>query len=250
MKLKFLSLAALGLSLAPTQAGTISLSSPLTTDASSGISSSNTYTHAVSGGLPATVNGVVFADQSPASNLANFTWISSGGKNEIENNRNTWNPAAGGVTGAGLLSLLDSFTYAGGGAAAGSTQRFSLLGLSIGQTYDTRVYIRMWDTGGSGRTIDFSMSHGAEVNTFSGPEDRPGAVLGTGNNDQAYYVNYRFTALATTLNIDANVPAGAPLNSGSFHMFGITNQVVPEPSSVTLTLALGLLGIMRRRRSS
>ena len=83
---------------------------------------------------------------------------------------------------------------------------------------------------------------------MTGLEDRPGTVLGTGNNNQAYYLNYRFTSLAATLDIDATVPAAALGDSGSFHMFGISNQVVPEPSSMTLAMALGLIGIARRRR--
>ena len=229
------------------QAGTFSLSAPLTTDAASGISTANTYTHTVSGGLPATVNGVVFADQSPDTTVPNFTWTSAT-KNDVTNNAGTWVAATGGVTGAGLISLLNSFTYAGGGADPGATQRFSLAGLTVGKVYDTRLYIRMWDTGGSGRPIDFKFTHGSETNSISGLEDRPGIVLGTGINNQAFYLNYRFTSLATTLDIDTTVPAAATAGSGSFHMYGLSNQVVPEPSSMTLALALGLIGIARRRR--
>ena len=94
------------------QAGTFSLSAPLTTDAASGISTANTYTHTVSGRTAATVNGVVFADQSPDTTVPNFTWTSAT-KNEVVNNANTWVAATGGVTGAGLITLLNSFTYAG-----------------------------------------------------------------------------------------------------------------------------------------
>jgi hypothetical protein len=247
MKKIILSIAAAGLAVGSLQAGTFSLSAPLTTDAASGIATSNTYTHAVSGGLAATVNGVVFAEQNATSTLANFTWTSPT-KSVVLNNAGTWVAATGGVTGSGLISLLNSFTYAGGGADPGATQKFSLLGLTVGQTYDTRLYIRMWDTGGSGRPIDFKYTHGSETDSVAGLEDRPGTVLGTGNNNEAYYLNYRFTAKATTLDIDATVPAAALAGSGSFHMFGVTNQVVPEPSSMTLALGLGLIGLARRRR--
>ena len=120
--------------------------------------------------------------------------------------------------------------------------------MTVGKIYDTRLYIRMWYTGGTGRPIDFKFTHGSETNSISGLEDRPGTVLGTGNNNQAFYLNYRFTSLATTLDIDTTVPAAATAGSGSFHMYGLSNQVVPEPSSMTLALALGLIGIARRRR--
>ena len=93
------------------------------------------------------------------------------------------------------------------------------------------------------------MTNGAEIDTFSGPEDRPGDVLGTGNQHQAYYVNYRYTALATNLAINTAVPAGAAVDSGSFHMYALTNQVVPEPTTAaSLALALGVIGGLRRRR--
>jgi hypothetical protein len=237
----------LGLLLVPALAGSVSLSGPLSDDASSLISSSNTYTHAISGGAAATVNGVAFSAMTSAVTPANISWVSAT-KAEIGNNLGDWVPANGGVTGAGLVSLLSSFTYAPGGAAAGSFQTFTLSGLTIGTTYDTRLYIRVWDTEASGRPIDFTMTNGAEVDTLAGPEDRPGDVLGTGNQQQAYFVNYRYTAQGTTLDINTAVPAGAAVDSGSFHLYGLTNQVVPEPGT-TLCLALaGLAGIVRRRR--
>jgi hypothetical protein len=103
--------------------------------------------------------------------------------------------------------------------------------------------------GTSGRPIAFTMTNGAEVDPFSGPEDRPGDVLGTGNQHQAYYVNYRYTAQTTDLIINAAVPAGSPVGSGSFHLYALSNQVVPEPTTAaSLALALGLIGGLRRRR--
>jgi hypothetical protein len=253
MKKILLPLLCLGLALASASAGVISVSAPLTTDASTGISAANTYTHAISGGSAATVNGVNFVLLSSAVTPANFTWVSNnaGNKAEVVNNPGDWVAATGGVTGPGLISLLNSFTYAPQGAQPGNSQTFTLSGLILGTTYDARLYIRTWDTEASGRPIDLRFTHGAEVNTApTSPEDRPGTVLGTNNQHQAFYVNYRYTALATTLVIDATVAAAGGVDSGSFHLYALSNQVIPEPSTAAaLALALGLFGGARRRRS-
>lgn len=233
-------------------AGTVSIGGPLTTDESTGISPSNVYTHVISGGSAATVNGVVFSVLNANETPPGITWDSTGNKGNIlleQNNIGDWLPADGGVTGAGLLGLLSSFTYAPQGAEAGSSQTFTLAGLNPGTVYDTRLYIRVWDTEGSGRPIAFTMTNGAEVDLFGGPEDRPGQILGTNNDHQAYYVNYRFQAQGETLVINAAVPGDAPANSGSFHLYALTNQVVPEPGTAALLGVVALAGLNRRRRA-
>ena len=250
MKTSLVSGLLFALGVVPLTAGTVSLGSPLTDDASSLISPANTYTHAISGGTTATINGVPFQQLQSGVIPANFLWVSTGSQDQVQNNNGDWVPANGGVTGAGLIDLLESFTYSGTGANAPSSQTFTLSGLIAGTTYDTRMYIRVWDTEASGRPIQFTMTNGAEIDTFAGLEDRPGDVLGTGNQHHAYFVNYRYTAQGNSLLINAAVPATAPVDSGSFHMYGLTNQVVPEPgTAASLALALGLVGMIRRRRA-
>jgi len=229
-------------------AGTISLSGPLTDDASTLISPANVYTHAISGGPAAvSVNGVNFSSLTSSVTPPNFTWDSPT-KGEINNNLGQWIPADGGVTGPALISLLSGFTYAPGGAAPESSQSFTLSGLTIGTPYDARLYIRVWDVGTSGRPIAFTMTNGAEVDSFAGLEDRPGTVLGTGNQHQAYFVNYQFVAQSANLVITAAVPSDAPENSGSFHLYALTNQVVPEPTTALCLALAGVASVMRRRR--
>jgi hypothetical protein len=243
----------LGFALGQASAGDFSLSGPLTDDASSLIDPANIYTHAISGGTAATVNGVNFEVLSPGVTPVNFSWTSTGGQNEVLNNNGDWNPGLGGVTGSGLISLLQSFTYAGAGANAGQSQTFTLSGLVPGTLYDTRLYIRTWDTEASGRPIDFTFTNGAEIDTYNGLlEDRPGTVLGTLNEQQAFFLQYEFTAQGTDLIINAAVPSAAVADSGSFHLYGLSTQVVPEPATVALlVLGIGLFSMSRmghRRR--
>jgi hypothetical protein len=229
-------------------AGELTLSAPLTDDASSGISTGITYTHAISGGTAVTVNGVSFEALTPDSTPANFSWDTGGlNKNMVVDNFGDW--ADGGtVTGPETIALLKDFTYSSDGANQPASQTFTLSGLTVGEVYDLRVYIRPWDTEGSGRLIDFTLTNGTEVDTTSGPEDRPGTVLGTGDELSAYYLSYVYTAQQDNIVLNAAVGSDEA-NSGSFHMYGLTNQVVPEPTSALL-LCLGalLLGLVRRRR--
>ncbi len=207
----------------------VTVSPPIKDDCSSGITDMVEYTHKISGGTAATVNGVAFDLMTDQLEPAGMVWTASGGKNIIANNNGDWNPAAGGVTGQDMRSLMAGFTYSGGGAEPGSTQNFTLSGLTAGNTYDLRLYIRVWDTEGSGRPIDLSFTNGADVVVASpdggAPEDRPSLVLMDGNDHQAYFVNFRYTAQGSEVQIDANVPATAPPGSGSFHMYALTNEV-------------------------
>ncbi len=229
------------------QAGSISTSGPLTDDASTGISSSKTYTHAISGGKAVTVNGVSFATLRPDTTPANFSWNTNGAsKNEVVNNNGDWNPAAGGVTGAGLIDLLGSFTYSGSGDAYPSSQTFTLTGLTPGNKYNTRMYIRTWDTEGSGRPINLYFTNGGDANGIGNlQEDRPSQFVA--NDQGAYYVNYEYTALSTELKIDATVSEAGGAGSGSYHLYGLTNELVPEPSAISLA-GLAVLGLFSQRR--
>ena len=204
----------------------------VTDEISTGIKSSDTYTHKISGGSAATVNGVSLDVLDTVTTPANFAWNgNAGGKNIIGPaiNNGTWVPASGNVTGDGNFQLFGTFTYSGGGAAPGNSQQFTLSALEVGLAYEMRVFIRKWDDG-TVRPQYLKFTNGAQVTNFYILEDRPGTVLGNGNHNSAYYISYTYVAQSTTLTLDATV-ANVSSGDGSFHMYGMTNRIAgPIPS--------------------
>lgn len=210
----------------PAEAGVIGFGPAFTDDASTGISTLKAYTHTVSGGEAVSVNGVGFDLLNSNTTPPNFAWDAQGkNRNELTNNNGDWKPALGGVTGPEIQGLLNDFTYSSNGDVAGSHQSFSLSGLSPGTAYESRLYIRVWDTEGSGRPIDFTFTNGSETDTVSILGDRP-ANQGYPSNHSAYYLAYAYTAQGTTMTIDAAVPPNASGKSGSLHHYAMSNEVV------------------------
>lgn len=228
------------------QAGTISVSPVITSDATSGIDVTNNYTHAISGSTAQTVNGVVFDALTPAATPANFTWDSSTNKSNLVNNFGAWDHSA--LAGQGVELLLRDFTFAGDGAAVGQSQTYTLSGLTPNTAYEARVYIRKW-ANDTTRDMTLTFTNGAEVDAITFREDRAEEPpISLPARDDAYYLSYAFTAEGTEMSINAEVAAGG---NGSFHLYALTNHdVIPEPTSLVLALLglVGLLGCGRRRR--
>ena len=209
-------------------AGEISFSGDLTDDESSGISSFKVYTHTISGGAAATINGVEFdlldGNQTPSE----FDWEVSSVKNQLQNNNGGWDPFGGGVEGPGLQSLLGSFTFNNDGNP-GSNQTFTLTGLTPGQEYEARIYCRKWSDG-SERTQEVTFTAGDQSSdSILFAEDRPEEdPIGVSFRESAYYISYTYTAdAAASLSIRFDV-TGAQ-GTGSFHMYGLSNEVLGDP---------------------
>ena len=219
----------------PTNAGSVPTALPtgfaygtVTDEASTGISADQNYTHKINGGGAVNVNGVDLDALTPDETPANFAWEASGSKNIIAPiNNGNWSPEGGNVTGDSNLTLFGSFTYSGSGPNPGSTQQFVLSGLQAGQTNELRLFIRKW-ANDTIRPALLKFTNGAQVNEIFVLEDRPGTMLGTGNDNSAYFINYRYVASGTELVIDVAVP-NVPSANGSFHMYALTNRVVPLP---------------------
>lgn len=223
----------------------------LTSDETSGISGSKFYTHKISGASPATVNGVTFDVLTVAAAVADFTWTASinetmaAARAEIVDGitpaGNTWVPGVSGVTGAGLTELLRGFVYGSTADLPGRSQRYLLSNLAPGQAYDVRLYVRPWaPAAGSGRPLSLTFTNGTQTVNAYVLEDRPGSMLNNGNQHSAYYLSFPYTAQGTELVIDAVVPATTLAVSGSWHLYGLTNEgigLVPVTFEITgLTL--------------
>ena len=220
----------------PVDVGSLPTSTPtgialgiVTDEVSTGISADKTFTHKISGGGSATVNGVILDALTDSVTPADFTWTAPGGKNIVSPiNNGTWSPAGGNVTGPGNLNLFGGFSYSGGGGGVGGTQSFTLSNLQIGLSYELRLYIRKWDNG-TVRPQALKFTNGAAVTNYYILEDRPGTVLSNNNDDSAYYISYAYVAQGTSIVVQATVP-NVSSASGSLHMYGLINCLTTPPA--------------------
>lgn len=239
------------------RAGVISVQG-ISSDADSGISSSNSYTLALDPGdaTGATVNGVAFAPMTATTGTSatatyngnTYTYTISGGT--LNNTSgNTGNFTASG----NLQTMLSDFVY-GGAASATGTLTLPATTLTAGQTYDARLYIRNWNN--NTRTINVNFDEdgagplGASTGDFNAdaPTSVPASIGGPfASNAQAYYIDYRYTAVAgQPLTMTVTMASG----SDTFHFYGFTNQAVPEPATLGLVALAGGALLLRRRRGA
>ncbi len=203
----------------------------LSDDASTGISTAKTYTHAISGGAATTLNGVAFAPLTAGETPANLIWdlATAGGAGVIVDNLGEWDPEAGGVTGEGLVSLLSSFTFPTGKTPSGY-QDFVLTGLVPGQQYELSLFMRTWDLDGPGRPIDLHFINGQDTRQLTGPilVDRPDISFPDASVHAACVIRYRYTADAGEVTLRAQIPSTEDPTvegTGGLHLYGLANAV-------------------------
>ncbi len=231
------------------QAGMISIKDiPATgSDAGSGISTSNTYTHTLDLGTGSgilSINEVAFTRVSDFSGTVNgFGYSYTVAGSAQKNAGGERSPAA---TDGNMATMLSDFfnPYSLNG---NETETLTLSGLTAGTAYSMRVYYRptTWDA------INPGLGTG-RVNTVTFNGDDANASIKVYEDDgyAAHYLQYDFNATGTSVTftsteVDTNV------NNG-FHIYGVTNQVmIPEPNILVLLIS-GLIGLMayawRKRR--
>jgi hypothetical protein len=208
------------------QAGTFTIVDlPATgTDAAIGISTSKTYTHTFDFGAnaPVTINGVVFERGPTASLTALYTGTSRQGYGyTLSETRATMNlpvhagndPSA--QADGDSAELLRDMVYQGT-PNPGDAERLTLSNLVAGTTYSTRFYYRTWTLPSDpSRVINISAdgeTHGTLSDTFRLSEDAGGS----------HYLDYTFTADST----DVTFQFAATVYNYSFHIYGLTNEVI------------------------
>ena len=170
----------------------------ITNDSDSGISSANSYTHAIDFGVnnaDTTINGVTFNKYTTGANgTLNFSAAYSAGSalDMFQNNNH-------GVTGQ-LANLMQDMIF-NNGNTVDSTATWTLSGLTAGMTYETRIYTRTWASSAAERdaTIVFDHDGAGAVSVSAGRINQDNATespVGLGNFNDAYYISYTYTALA------------------------------------------------------
>ncbi len=195
----------------------------VTNDADSGITSDKTYTHALDWGASgaATVNGVAFAtdmNQSVGgrSNSGTRTYGAAG------SHPGSTPPAVSGS----VAGVFQDMVY--GGPDPGHIE---LTGLTAGNWYNVKLYDRPWD-GSNGRSSSYVYDVGgngsAEFTTPVIDQNHSEYAPVSLASNVSWVTSYIYQADATgklRLSID-----GAPNQSGTYHLYGLTNEVVPAGS--------------------
>lgn len=183
--------------------GMFSQSAPLgngNLDTSVGLLSSKTYLNAVNiNGGGVTINGVAFSGASGA-NPSGSTWSTA---------NLTSSTSGGDVIGGSLGTLLNTFNYYSSGAV-GTTETFSLSGLTPGQSYVMTFYSKTW--AGGARLQDASTSSGASLLYDQSLGGQPNAHL----------LRYTFTATNAT----ETVRFSQRTFNYSMHQYGFTTEYV------------------------
>ena len=221
LTLAAVAMAILGLTTTSANAGVISYVQ-ITNDADCGISADKTYTHTLdfgTGSPGALINGVQFdAYNNAANGTLNFNRTATSG---------TLNDHAGdgshNVSG-NLVNLMTDMYFNNNNAVGGSTT-WTLSGLTAGHTYSTRIYSRQWVVSNRTSTIVFDPDGGGAISDSTGPinqDDASASPPGFTNANDAYYINYQFTAVAGQ---DLVITATQNLFNQSWHLYGLTNEI-------------------------
>jgi VCBS repeat-containing protein/autotransporter-associated beta strand protein len=198
-------------------------------DGDSGITRSKTYTHAIDFGSSgaATVNSVPFATDfgqlvGGISNLGSRTYGPS-------THAGSTPPA---VTG-NVASLFRDMVFSGPDPGY-----VELTGLTAGQWYDFRLYDRAWDYDGAVRTYQLQFDVGGNGSVeFTSPtidqnraaNDPPGL-----SGNVSWATSYRYQADASgVLRVTIDL---APNWTGTYHLYGLTNEVIAAPPTATVTI--------------
>ena len=187
---------------------------PITNDADSGVSPAKTYTHVLDFGTAgtATVNGVAF-DQGLSGGAENRDYAVSIPASHPGNGNSQTTGDIAGVFEDMVYNNADGYV--------------SLAGLTPGQAYQARLYVRNWEDAATDVTADRTQvfefdtdGDGVPERTVRlNPDDARSKGALFSDEHQAFALTYNFVADSEVLRINTN-QAGA----GSFHLYGASNE--------------------------
>lgn len=214
---------------------------PMSNDADCGITSSRSYTHKLdfgTGAPGATINGVAFSAYNTGANgTLNFvaTWTFSGVL-ALSGNANH------NVSGD-LINLMHDM-YIDQNNTAGGTATWTLNGLTAGVTYDARIYTRAYGGSAGTRnvTLVFDPDGAGAISDSTGQineDDATQTPPGLSAFNDAYYINYRFTAVTGE---DLVIAATQHAYNASWHIYGISCEQA-GPAATDLSLVNSAIGV-------
>jgi hypothetical protein len=213
----------------------------ISTDADTGIRTGVTYTHLldfIADGSAATINGVPFT--AAGATGANYTSTNLPGQ-ITEAQFNLGGAGTGAAAGSGLHQLLTDFYYNSNQNGAGQAETITLTGLTPGTPYRLRLFYRQWDAAEANtRFTDISFNEGNATGFARINEDE---------SENARVLVYDYTAgPGGTLSMSFLEGANNP--PASWHQYGLSNEVVPEPASLAPAAVAATTLLRRRRRAT
>ena len=218
-------------------AGTITGPTVISTDADTGIGTGTTYTHLldfIADNSAARINGVQF---TPAARTgAGYTSTNIPGQ-ILETQFNGGGAGTGAAAGSGLHKLLTDFYYNSNANGAGQTETITLTGLVPNQPYRLKMFYRQWDANEAiTRFTNVAFNEETGSNSIRVNQDE---------TEAARMIVYDYTA-GPAGRLTVSFTEGGNNPSASWHQYGLSNEVVPEPG--TLSLVIGALALLVRRR--
>lgn len=195
-----------------------------------GISALKTYTHALDFGTAdngAQVNEVSFTrvTKDQLTQLPNLQWANTSGiRNQGTNNKLP--PLSGPLRELMQDYVMNTLNLAGG------TVTLTLLGLTPGVQYQTRLYSRRLDDNPRGATISFDVQgDGTAEHTLTMDQNDPTQLpAGLADRDQPYAVEYVFQAAADRLTITIQQTVA----NHPWILYGLTNEAVEQTTQAAI----------------
>lgn len=218
--------------------GTITGPTVISTDADTGIAPGTIYTHLldfVADQSAAQINGVQFI---PAARTGTG-YTSTNIPGEIPESAFSGGGAGtGAAAGSGLHKLLMDFYYNSTGNGAGLSETITLTGLVPNQAYRLKMFYRQWDANEANeRFTDIDFDEGGDTGSIRVNQDE---------SEAARMLVYDYLA-GDAGELTISFTEGGNTPSASWHQYGLSNEVVPEPAMIGV-LGIGGLALLARRR--